>query len=161
MAAGSTYTPIATTTIGSAVSNYTFSSIPTTYTDLVFVAYGKTSAGTSIYMQFNGDTTASNYDAADIETVSNTSTPLFYRANDNTSSFMYANDGMFLLHLMNYSSSSVYKLLIGSVAYTDSLVSNHVMQWKSTSQITSIKLLAQTGTFSVGTQFTLYGIARA
>ena len=157
----STYTPIATTTIGSAVSNYTFSSIPTTYTELILVAYGKTSAGTSIYMQFNGDTTATNYDAADVETVGTNGTPLFYRANDNTCSFMYANDGMFLLNVMNYSSSTVYKLMVGSTDYPGSLVGNHVMQWKSTSAVTSIKLLAQTGTFAVGTQFTLYGIARA
>ena len=35
MAAGSTYTPIATTTLGSNVASYTFSSIAGTYTDLV------------------------------------------------------------------------------------------------------------------------------
>ena len=34
----STYTPIATTTFASTATSYTFSSIPTTYTDLVLVA---------------------------------------------------------------------------------------------------------------------------
>ena len=47
MAAGSTYTPIATTTLGSA-GTITFSSIPSTYTDLVIVLNGNGSrvAGT-------------------------------------------------------------------------------------------------------------------
>ena len=47
MAAGNTYTPIATTTLGSAASSYTFSSIPGTYTDLVLVVSGKYSTGTT------------------------------------------------------------------------------------------------------------------
>ena len=48
MAAGNTYTPIATTTLSSSQNDITFSSIPSTYTDLVIVFNGKsTNAGTS------------------------------------------------------------------------------------------------------------------
>ena len=60
MAAGSTYTPIYTTTLASAAASYTFSSIPSTYTDLVIAATGLTTAGTTLAMRFNGDT-ATNY----------------------------------------------------------------------------------------------------
>jgi len=37
MAAAQTYEPIANTTFGSTTSSYTFSSIPSTYTDLFLV----------------------------------------------------------------------------------------------------------------------------
>jgi hypothetical protein len=44
MAAGATYTPIATYTVsGSSTLTYTFSSIPSTYTDLVLVVNGSSS----------------------------------------------------------------------------------------------------------------------
>ena len=61
MAAGSTYTPIATTTLGSAASSVTFSSISGSYTDLILIT-NPSSATTdqSIYVQFNADT-GTNY----------------------------------------------------------------------------------------------------
>ena len=53
-----TYEPIATTTLGSAASSITFSSIAGTYTDLrvVFTPQGAT-AGVSAYLEFNGIST--------------------------------------------------------------------------------------------------------
>ena len=61
MAAGSTYTPIATTTASGSASSVTFSSIPSTYTDLVIVAdiLGAASTADAV-LRFNSDTT-SNY----------------------------------------------------------------------------------------------------
>ena len=57
----STYEPIATTTLGSAASSITFSSIPATYTDLRLVLVHTPSASTgNAQMQFNSDT-ATNY----------------------------------------------------------------------------------------------------
>ena len=56
-----TYEPIQTTTLGSAAASYTFSSIPSTYTDLKLVITG-TSVGAyaDIDLRFNSDT-ATNY----------------------------------------------------------------------------------------------------
>ena len=59
-AAGSTYTPIATTTLGSAAADVTFSSISSAYTDL-FLAINCGAAGvTDMGIRFNSDT-GSNY----------------------------------------------------------------------------------------------------
>ena len=57
MAALSSYTPIATYTIPTAVNSYTFSSVPSTYTDLQLVISGTLSSGATMQLVFNGDTT--------------------------------------------------------------------------------------------------------
>jgi len=56
----STYTPIATQTLGSATGTVTFTSISGSYTDLVLVITGNTNNPTNPVLQFNGDTTT-NY----------------------------------------------------------------------------------------------------
>jgi hypothetical protein len=56
-----TYEAIATYTAPSAQANYTFTSIPATYTDLILVmSYSLNTGTSSTFMRFNGDTT-SNY----------------------------------------------------------------------------------------------------
>ena len=56
-----TYKKIATTTLGSAQADITFSTIPATYTDLVIVYTLKAATGSSdIYLRFNGSS-ASDY----------------------------------------------------------------------------------------------------
>jgi len=60
MAAGSTYTPIATNTLGSDTATVTFSSISASYTDLVLIINGGTASTGNFYVRFNSDT-GSNY----------------------------------------------------------------------------------------------------
>ena len=62
MAAGTTYTSIATYTVtGSTLASYTFTSIPQTYTDLVLVMQGgDTPVANNQYFRVNGDS-GSNY----------------------------------------------------------------------------------------------------
>jgi hypothetical protein len=63
-----TYEPIQTTAFTSATASYTFSSIPSTYTDLVIVFVGQqnsTFSGRNLNIQFNGDT-GSNYGSVQI-----------------------------------------------------------------------------------------------
>jgi hypothetical protein len=54
----STYEPIATTTLGSAASTITFSSIPATYTDLKLILVGTVSSGSTPDIRLNNDSTA-------------------------------------------------------------------------------------------------------
>ena len=61
-----TYEPIASTTLGTAAADITFSSIPGTYTDLVLVLYGGfATAASDLYTQFNSDT-GTNYSNSDL-----------------------------------------------------------------------------------------------
>ena len=54
----STYTPIASQTLGSAAASVTFSSIPQGYTDLIIVMNGTTSTNENTYMRYNSDSSS-------------------------------------------------------------------------------------------------------
>lgn len=166
MAASSTYTPIATTTLASATSTVTFSSISGSYTDLVFIFSGNTSAIANSFMRFNSD--------------SGTNYSMTWMAGDGTSAlsgrettktrllidvYGYANPSNItnkVMSIQNYSNATTYKTVLGrannSAVGTDALVG----LWRSTSAITQIDILTLSATtFSVGSTFTLYGIAAA
>ena len=164
MAAGSTYTPIATTTL-SGVSTYTFSSIASTYTDLVLIASGTASNDNDWNIRVNGDT-GSNYSstiltgngtaASSLRTSSQAQAIADWNGFAGTSGVAV---GVF--NFMNYANTSTYKTWLvrsNNAAYgTDAVVS----LWRSTAAINSITLFRATGTFNSGTTLTLYGIAAA
>lgn len=163
MAAGSTYTPIATTTLGSAQSSVTFSSF-SGYTDLVLIAAIK---GTStIYRQLtvNGDN-GSNYSITELYgdgssagsgKQSNATAIAMSEATNSTS------DGtaISIFNFMNYANTSTYKTVIArNNSYNR--VTATVGLWRSTSAINSITLSAYSNTYATGSTFTLYGILAA
>jgi hypothetical protein len=180
MAAGNTYTPIATTTLGSNTASYTFSSIPATYTDLVIVMNysGALSAGTagnmSAYLRMNSDT-ASNYSQTLIYgfgTTANSgreSNQTIYFINDY--GYIASTSGIFgnsVIHIMNYANTAYYKTILERTSNIDNAqgsafgVVSGVGQWRSTAAVTSITLLMPgTNVYRTGSTFTLYGIAAA
>ena len=171
MAAQSTYTPIATVTLGS-YNNVTFSSIPQTYTDLVLVAYSNTQQSGSIAdvarLVINGGATGLSSTILSGNGSSSTST----RETTTTSggylgvrpAFATNLYGAITTHIMNYANSTTYKTII-SCAASDSngsgLTQMIVMTWPSTSAITSL-IFGGTGNYpGPGTMVTLYGITAA
>ena len=169
MAAGSTYTPIATTTLGTAVSNITFSSISGSYTDLVLiVSTAMTSSGTGdLSLQFNSDT-GSNYSATALS--GNGSSVLSNRYTNETQvrctyyGYLDTPIGTYIINLQNYSNSTTYKTLISRANNTGNGTNSSVGLWRSTSAITAIKVMATGGNatnFIVGSTFSLYGISAA
>lgn len=166
MAAGATYTPLATTTLGSSASSYTFSSIPSTYTDLVIIISGTTSvADRTIRAQFNSDT-GSNYSMTNVlgysggaisQRVSNVTSAYLSSSSDTT------NPATYISNVMNYSNTTTYKTVIArdSTNGSSSTAAALVSLWRSTSAINSITLFPNTGNWNTGSTFTLYGIAAA
>ena len=159
----STYTPIATTTLGSNQSSITFSSISSTYTDLVLiVSANSSSAGAAITLQFNSDT-GSNYSqtylygsgsAASSGRGSN-GTEMNIGNTDQT------NNQSTIINIQNYSNATTYKTAlskgggatIGAIAY--------VGLWRSTAAINAVRVGVNTGTLNTGSTFTLYGVKSA
>jgi hypothetical protein len=152
-----TYEPIATTTVSGTPATVTFSSIPQTYTDIVYVIYTPTIAGVNTNANFNGDT-ANNY-----------SWTQMYGETAGAASFRSATVGYMLAgisdgtaaikgHILNYSNTTTFKTLIsrgGARRY----VNVDINTWKSTAAITSITFSA--GNWSNGSVITIYGIKAA
>lgn len=167
MAAGNTYTPIATTTLGSAVASYTFSSIPGTYTDLVLVFNGGIASGAQdIWVQVNGDTGA-NYSRTNLygNGTAAGSTRLSAQtkfAMNDAAALDGAYQFMSVMQFMNYSNTTTYKTMLERANNAARGTDLGVHLWRSTSAITSIYIYNSGATnYVVGTTFTLYGITAA
>jgi hypothetical protein len=166
MAAGATYEPIATTTLGSAQSSVTFSSIPGTYTDLVVVIDSAMTAGSTsnLGMQFNSDTGSNtNYsstrllgDGSAASSGRNTSTSYGMIGDVDTNKFVSIN------HIMNYANTTTYKTFLSRTGNAGAYLGAYVSLWRSTAAITTVVLKQPGGsTFVSGSTFTLYGVLAA
>jgi hypothetical protein len=169
--ATNTYVALKTTT----VSNTTTASVDldvsgiTGYTDLVVVATvgSDTAGGQVIRMRFNGDT-SSNYSRTYLSgsgsaPFSGRNTSLGYMPIDaysnvpNGSGLYEAN----IIQIMNYNQTNTFKTVLSRSNMASYGVDTSVGSWfKSTKEaITLITLLTNTGYWSVGSTFTVYGIA--
>jgi len=162
-----TYEKIATTTLGSAASSITFSSISAAYTDLrvVFVCQGAT-AGVSAYLEFNGISTTT-YSETYLEGNGTTASSGRVTANTNIdlrqgTAFSNLQPAMVGIDIFSYAGSTFKTCLIQtSQDYNGSGATvSTVGLWRSTSAITQVKL-SGSGNFAIGTTATLYGILKA
>ena len=165
MPAGRTYTPIARQTLNSDAASVTFSSIPSTYTDLILVASIKGSTNDfEILLQFNSDTTT-NYShtflygtgsTAGSSRGSNQSAVRIGSGNSNT------NFDTYIANIQNYANTTTYKTVISREASSGIVVSTTVGLWRKTPEaINTILIKRGNGNLVSGSTFTLYGIAAA
>jgi hypothetical protein len=160
-----TYEKIATTTLGSAQGTITFSSIPSTYTDLRLVMTFTTTAGELIKAQYNGDT-ATNYSVTSL--YGDGSTAGSFRVT--SINYVYVTNGsdttvphFATLDIFSYAGST-NKTSLGTQSRDNNgsgTVGQFVHLWGSTSAINSIALFPNSGNFKTGTTATLYGILKA
>jgi hypothetical protein len=173
MAAGSTYTPIATTTLGSAANSYTFSSIPQTYTDLVLQIVTFATSGAQPSGSFRVGA------AGSIDTGANYSQTMMYGTGSSALSARVSsqNYGFWdaqgisastttpnfsTLNFQNYSNATTYKTIVGRASVADTGVVANVNLWRNTAAIDTIQVFNYTGyNMGIGTTLTLYGIAAA
>jgi hypothetical protein len=164
MPAGSTYSTIATTTLGSAQTSVSFNSF-SGYTDLVIVcdvAFGSTS---NFQITFNNDggTNYSNTILVGNGSVVNTD------RQSNQSRIVMGYNGttsgarsIYNVSLMNYANTTTFKTALIRVGNSGSDTIAQIGLWRSTSAITSIQFALQNGgNMNTGSTFTLYGIAAA
>jgi hypothetical protein len=167
--ATNTFTALDKVTVGTATSSITFSSIPSTYTDLVVVASILPSS-TSFYtpsLQFNSDT-GSNYSSTWMygqgsTAVSSRNVNQTQMAIDNYAATPAVGYPMSVLfNVFNYANTSVYKTVIArgnDIFASAGETSATVGLWRSTSAITSLTVKGNGANFATGSTFSLYGIA--
>lgn len=167
MPAGNTYVALATQTLGSSATSVTFSSIASTYTDLVVVmAVLPTSPlGYAPWFQFNSDT-GTNYSVTYID--GNGTSATTGRQTTQSKGWTGYTTGLtgssnVIAHIQNYSNTTTYKTYIDRINETAGSFPGAgatVGLWRNTAAISTIKI-GTDGTFNTGSTFSLYGIAAA
>jgi hypothetical protein len=164
MAAGSTYTPIYSTTLGSAQSSVTLNSF-SGYTDLVLItsASSDISADTNhILCRFNSDS-GSNYSVIYMYGVGTSA----MGEEDNTTGAYLARHhateyAVGITNFLNYSNSTTYKTVLSRGSSGSSITILYANVWRNTAAITSMVLTpVSASNFDAGSTFTLYGITAA
>ena len=162
-----TYEPIATTTLGSAASSITFSSIPATYTDLRLVFTGTGSSNlSSILFRLNSDT-AANYS---FTYIAGSGTAAASARGTSTTSFFWDYTGIsttiphfYTVDLFSYAGST-YKTVLATTQEDNNgsgSITNAVGLWRSTAAINTIAIIPQAGNLNAGSTATLWGIKAA
>lgn len=166
MPAGSTYEPIATTTLGSATATVTFSSISGSYTDLILVAnlISTSSARVKVRVGNGSVDTGSNYSYTIL--VGNGTSASSGRESNITELNYYWNAipsgwSNYIIQFQNYSNATTNKTVLGRGNSTAVETFANVGLWRSTSAINIIEIRANTGSFDTNSTFTLYGILAA
>jgi hypothetical protein len=162
----STYTPIATTTLGTAASSVTFSSIPSTYTDLILVSNAILASGgaANLWCRFNGDN-STNYSTTYI--AGNGTAASSSRDTSATESWVgrlsSSNWTSSIASIQNYANTTTFKTSISRGNDTSGLVIAYVSLWRATpAAINSLVLTNSSAVnFSIGSTFTLYGVKSA
>jgi hypothetical protein len=160
MAAGSTYTPIATATSNGSTTEFNFTSLPS-YTDIVLVFNGSTNASNDIYCRLNADG-ATNYSQTRVYG-SGSSAASDRSSNADAWSFNIGNTTgaqVIRLNFQNTNQTSTYKTVITRSDNPSYFLGSHVGLWRSTAAISSIRIFT-TNSFTTGTTATIYGIAAA
>lgn len=171
MAAGITYTPIASYTVSTAQSSYTFSSISGSYTDLILIANVQLSAsGQSFLYQYNGDT-GTNYSLTILKgngtsATSDKRSSISYQLAAGWDAGLPSSGSSFATAIVNingYSNSTTYKTSLARGANASGGdVTATVCLWRNTNAITSITCYSGGSTnLAAGTTLALYGVTAA
>jgi hypothetical protein len=167
-----TYKNLASTTLGSAQSVITFSSISQSYTDLVLKISGLESTGSGNWytITFNGDTGA-NYSTTRIrsqgDTVSTGRTSNATSLYDDGFSFalgVTANShGNSEIYIPNYTANASKTSYLYNTTIGQTFLTSVSGLWRNTAAITSITITTGFGSYNsvAGSSFYLYGIKNA
>ena len=164
-----TYEPISTQTLGTAIADIYFTSIPQTYTDLVLVCNMNGASHLTVGFRVNGSS-STIYSATEL--AGNGFGALTNRVSNENYARMTNYGGpdttgrsVLISSFMNYSNTTTNKTVLNRAnnaggSFPGSQAGVNLV--RTTSAITSINLMtASGGNFAVGSTFTLYGIKAA
>jgi hypothetical protein len=156
---------IATTTLGSAQSSITFSSIPQTYTHLQIRGIAKSTATDDTWMQVNSDT-ATNYSWHALRGSGGAASSFGgASANKMWTGYGMSDTGIFrssIIDILDYTNTNKFKTF-RTYSGCDTNTSTGWIEfisgnWRSTSAVTSITLFPNSGNYGQYSSFQLYGV---
>jgi hypothetical protein len=160
------YIALATTTLGSAASTITFSSIPATYRDLIVVSNFRWTSGFGFYLRLNGDTTSSY---SQVRMFGQDSSGMSSAGSDNKIligdlPFGSNTNGMNRIQIFDYSATDKHKTTLSTHGYDPNHVTYNTFtvagRWAKTEAVNSVTLLdINSNVFQSGSTFSLYGVA--
>lgn len=163
-----TYEPIASTTVsGTNTNSISFSSIPSTWTDLILVCRVGQTTNTGALLRLNNDSTnlyswTSLYGNGSSAASGRNSTYANNYVVGLNMSVANNTEAIVIIHLMSYANTNVYKTWLHSESQAAYAVSRNVGLYRSTSAITQVEIVGSgTSKFSDGSTFALYGIKAA
>lgn len=154
-----TYEPITTQTLTSAAT-VSFTSIPSSYTDLFIVLNGTTN-GAIFSLQYNGDT-AANYSSTQFwggsssPATSRYGTAWIYVIPGGTGTDYFS----VLLNIQDYANTTTYKTSLARAGVVDANTNASVQLWRSTAAINRVDIIFSGAGVMTGTA-TLFGIKAA
>lgn len=162
----STYEPIGTSTLGSPSSGVTFSSIPSTYTDLVLVFNGTTASSSYVGVRCNSQITgySTTYlygDGSNAGSYRGTTAGQSYTGADPASASGASNLTTIIFNFQNYANTTTYKSILMRASRASAAAGTSIGMFNYTSAISSITVTADGVNFETGSTFTLYGIKAA
>jgi hypothetical protein len=156
-----TYEPIATQTLAnSTTASVTFSSIPSTYTDLVLVNNFDTTLTAYQILQFNSDT-ASNYSCTVLSGNGSTVSSARYSNEAYLNLSGAVGDQATIIQIQNYSNTTTNKTYLSRYSKASVETTTFVGMWRNTAAINSVTVKLNGNFFVSGSTFTLYGIKAA
>lgn len=163
-----TYTPIASQTLTSNQAAVTFSSIPSTYTDLILISNIQQTATNNGTLRINGDT-GTNYSWTFL--AGNGTSALSTRGSNKTSIQMDNWSGpqpagstfqLNYVQIMNYANTVTNKTIMARSGSGGNATEAVVGLWRNTAAITSLSIqIDVSGNVLAGSNFVLYGIKAA
>ena len=167
----STYEKISTITASGSVSDVEFTSIPSTYTDLVIVCQGRTANSVTeqaLQVYLNNDFTSlgsfteirgDGSTATSSRTTGTSGIRVGYFAGASAASGIL---GQSNFTVMNYNNTTTFKTLLARGGVASSSTTAAVGLFRSTSAITRVGIATfGAGNYNSGSTFTLYGIKAA
>jgi hypothetical protein len=157
------FEPIASQTLGSGIATVTFSSIPSTYRDLVLVIVAtSTSGGVSARMRFNADS-ASNYEYVRLSgngtSASSTAGGLENSARLGDSLLDTTLPAQIHTQIMDYSATDKHTVTMSRGDRAGILTEAITARWPQTTVVNQIEVFLTSGNWGTGSILSLYGIA--
>lgn len=161
-----TYELIASYTLPSAANSYTFSSIPSTFNDLVLVAtFAGDGVAANMYIRLNGDS-GNNYNGGMFTGTGSSPAGSMNAANNAVVTITWTGAsfnniwGGATIHFNEYSNTSYWKSILSRTSSSNEATMGG-STWLNTSAINSIQVLSTGPNYKAGSIFTLYGIKAA